>query len=126
MLNNQISKTAIDASTTKVYTKIVQSASGSIYKRSDLPFGDVEELKFNSQITKKGRSETLVDLTFTSITDPVACAAGNPDYVRVFVKIDRPELISPEQLTALKEQINMLYKLLAQDTFVDQILNGES
>lgn len=125
MLANTLSKTALDDTTSKDYTKIVQLENGSIFKRDGLPFGDVEELKFSSQITKKGRAETLIDLTYTAVVDPAVVDAAE-DYVRVFIKIDKPELVSAEQLTVVTELLDMHSKVLADDTLVGQILNGES
>lgn len=125
MLNNTLTYKAIDTTTDVVYTKVIQDVNGSIFKRNSLPFGTSEELKINSQVTKKGRHETLIDLNH-QVRPSIACDTSDIEYVRVFIKIDRPGILSPELSTALNEAINILNEISGDTVVVPQILNGES
>lgn len=124
MLPNSLSIPNADASANLGFTKVAQLASGSIFKRNNMTFGQVEEIKVSHQITKKDRSETLIDNVFTSVS-ATSCDVATA-YTRVFIKIDRPVLLDEAGLIQLRSQLATLINFMKDESNALAILNGES
>lgn len=124
MIPDSIITTANDDVTELKLTKMVQGETRAIFANKSAPFGTAEELEIAHQTTKSNRKETLVSAKFSTIGDP--CDASSVNYVRVFIKIDRPPILNTDEETQLNEALNVITKIMDKSVYtVSRIIDGE-